>query len=559
MRKTKIIDCFIFFEELDMLEGRFKELYDKVDHFILVESNKTFTNQDKPLFFDENKERFSKWLDKVYHIIVDDMPDNLTDEELSKLSKDLSKRNNDWAREFHQRNAISRGFKELNLSFEDIIIVSDVDEIPNLNKLDEIKSKLPYNPLVLEQKWFVWNVDYEKQSSNWRGSCVFQLQHWLDRKNCINDIREIRWDFSPYFDVIKDGGTHFSWFGNHEFIRNKIFAFSHSELAGDFWLDDKNIDELIIDGYASNGINRDAGHLKKSDFTDYTPPDEFEYFSSLGFKIKSRDRKIYDCFLFDNELDMLNLRLSELYDYVDHFVIVEATNSHSGEVKELYYDKHKDLFKKFSDKIIHHVCTLPDEILYEPSDVEAPEDQKLNRFRENYNRNEIKTILDSQNLINDDIILISDLDEIPDTKIFEDIDKYLNDSFTIFLQRWHHWNFDWDFGDNYFWPGIALCKWSFLKNKTPQFIRSKRYDGTNTYYDEIIGWHLSWFGNIDMIKYKFKNSAHQELYKMEDDEINNFIYEGIGVGNVKLEKSNSDRFPLNKALLDNGTLFKLVI
>src|SRR3972149_9714059 len=71
----------------------------------------------------------------------------------------------------------------------------------------------------------------------------------------------------------------------------------------------------------------------------------------------SNDRsvKIYDCFTFFNELEILNIRLNELYNSVDHFVIVESTKTSDGKSKPLYYENNKNLFSKFSNKIIHIV------------------------------------------------------------------------------------------------------------------------------------------------------------------------------------------------------------
>ena len=65
-------------------------------------------------------------------------------------------------------------------------------------------------------------------------------------------------------------------------------------------------------------------------------------------------RKIYDCFNFFNELDLLEIRLNTLYDIVDYFVIIESNLTHSGEVKPFYYEDNKSRFEKFSDKIIHY-------------------------------------------------------------------------------------------------------------------------------------------------------------------------------------------------------------
>ena len=91
----KIYDCFPFYNELDLLDLRLAEHYDHVDYFVLVEANKTFQNNDKPFYYHDNKNRFSKWRDKIIHVRVMDMPDG----------------DNPWERETHQRNKILRGIE----------------------------------------------------------------------------------------------------------------------------------------------------------------------------------------------------------------------------------------------------------------------------------------------------------------------------------------------------------------------------------------------------------------------------------------------------------------
>ncbi|HZX73462.1 MAG TPA: hypothetical protein VFE57_03515, partial [Cyclobacteriaceae bacterium] len=69
-----VVDCFTFFNELDLLEIRLNILNETVDRFVLVEATRTFQNNPKPLYFNENKKRFEAFLPKITHIIVDDYP-----------------------------------------------------------------------------------------------------------------------------------------------------------------------------------------------------------------------------------------------------------------------------------------------------------------------------------------------------------------------------------------------------------------------------------------------------------------------------------------------------
>ena len=70
-----------------------------------------------------------------------------------------------WVRENHQRLSIGKALKTLDLNFDDIIIVSDVDEFPNLDNIDELNRNLPFSPVIFKQKWLVWNSSLEKIAS----------------------------------------------------------------------------------------------------------------------------------------------------------------------------------------------------------------------------------------------------------------------------------------------------------------------------------------------------------------------------------------------------------
>jgi len=556
MKKQKIIDAILFFNEIDLLELRFEELNDYVDHFVIVESTKTFTNKKKPLYFQQNKERFKKWQDKIYHYVVDDMPNDVSDEELEKLIKNENIRTNNFLREIHQRNSIGKAIKELYLDYEDIIIVSDVDEFPNPNKFKKLNDDLPFGPVIFKQKWFVWNVNLEKMH-HWMGSTAFYYSHYISKKSIFQDIRDKRWDENSHeFYIMENGGWHFSWFGDYDFIRNKVYSFAHSELATDFWLKDENIQSLIDDGYASNGLEKNGitGKLKKSDLSNIDLPKTWNSFKNYGFKIKKP--KIYDCFLFNHELDMLNLRLNEMDKYVDKFILIESRESHSGKEKKLYFQKNRNLFKNFLKKIEHVVIDLPSEVYYEPNPKPSNDIERLNWFRENYHRNSIKDVLERIKPNDDDIILISDVDEIWDDNILKRL-KYNQiefEKFKTIKQRWLQWSFKWDF-ENITWPGPAFCRWSYLKTTTPQKIRNFRYN-KETHLNDVNGWHLSWFGNVDFNLYKLRNFAHQELSKTTREELEKMINEGYLFDGYKMTQLNWDYYPKYKHIIEEGKLFK---
>ena len=201
----KIIDCFTFYNELDMLFLRLTELNDVVDYFIIVESTHTHAGHEKDLFFLVNKNRYNGFLHKIIHIVVDDMPNT----------------SNAWDNENHQRICIDRGIKKIELNDNDLIIISDCDEIPDSNTLKIIKTTGLNDTHSFEMDLYYYNMTC--YVSKWYNSKIIPYSNYKH----INNPEQIR--MSHINKVIKNGGWHLSYFGNVEFIKNKIVNFSHQE------------------------------------------------------------------------------------------------------------------------------------------------------------------------------------------------------------------------------------------------------------------------------------------------------------------------------------------
>ncbi len=201
----------------------------------------------------------------------------------------------------------------------------------------------------------------------------------------------------------------------------------------------------------------------------------FSFFlCSLNFA-SEKNYKIYDCFTFFNELEILNIHLTELYDEVDHFVIVEATKTFNGKKKPLYYKENKEKFKKFEDKIIHIVL-----------DSDGKNVEKMQR----------DAILQGlKNAKDDDIVIISDVDEIISSdKVKDLIDPLLNKQANLVRAelRSYKWFFNrWDPVNPFIEP-VALTKYEFLKNSTPHNLKT---DKTQKYFlVKEAGWHFTHMG-----------------------------------------------------------------
>jgi len=200
-----LYDCFVFFNELDLLELRFNILNDIVDKFVLVESTRTYSNKPKPLYFSENKERFSRFLPKIKHIVLDDFPEY----------------DGSWSVETHNRDAIARGL--LDCALDDVILISDVDEIPNPATV--LKFKNTNKILSLRQVVFYYYLNsINEKAPYWiLGTRILPYREFVGRSASI--VRGTDWD-----DCVDNGGWHFSYLCDPEKIITKVAAFGHQEL-----------------------------------------------------------------------------------------------------------------------------------------------------------------------------------------------------------------------------------------------------------------------------------------------------------------------------------------
>lgn len=249
----KIYDCFNFFNELDILEIRLNTLYDNVDYFIIVESSVTHSGEHKPFYFEENKERFSKFLDKIISYKVHDTPNdfinlNVSDDEtLTLINGFIEKQTNrfnrttqpDYGRDFFQKECVRRAL--INCNDEDIIIISDADEIPNPKILEKINNLDLENTIYsLNQTTYYYYLNLLKQK-DWYGS---KISFYKNIKNL--SFNEVRGDES-LSKKINEGGWHFSFQGGKDMVKNKILSYSARDLVNNNVLThlDSNIDNNI--------------------------------------------------------------------------------------------------------------------------------------------------------------------------------------------------------------------------------------------------------------------------------------------------------------------------
>ena len=232
----KLYDCFMYFDEDLVLDLRLNILNNYVDKFVIAEATKDHTGKDKKLNFNINN--FSKFKNKISYIIVEDMPTNLK----------FYKKN--WPvhhlRDQHQRNALARGYEDSN--DDDLIMISDIDEIPDPNKIKIFDVKNKYACFI--QKNFQSKINLLNISDkNWMGTKIIKKKY-IKSPQWLRNIKTAKPSFWKFYkprqpQLIYDGGWHFSFLKNPKGISKKIQSYSHSEYNKSIYTDEKKIAERI--------------------------------------------------------------------------------------------------------------------------------------------------------------------------------------------------------------------------------------------------------------------------------------------------------------------------
>lgn len=216
-----VVDIFSFFNELDLLEIRLSILDPYVDKFVIVEATETFSGVPKPLYFQENKERFKKWEHKIVHYVVDDYPHDAELLKMAQQSPNTGAGEHWWVREFYQKEAIKRAL--VGLDDEDICFVSDLDEIwsPDI----KITGDAVYKPKQLPYLYY-FNQRTDEDWMGWTGTIATKYKNI--KNACLNHLRT---DSMTDYVVIENGGWHFNAIGGKQ---QKKEAFKHPEYDFDW-------------------------------------------------------------------------------------------------------------------------------------------------------------------------------------------------------------------------------------------------------------------------------------------------------------------------------------
>lgn len=229
--------------------------------------------------------------------------------------------------------------------------------------------------------------------------------------------------------------------------------------------------------------------------------------------------RVFDSFIFFNELDLLELRLNILNDVVDYFVLTESPWTVSGNPKPLYYEENKKRFSKFNHKIIHNITKeIPNDFsnYYEKKLYHTPmAGVDLNgtpyrsypiRFqRAIFNRDSSIYGLINFGMKDDDLILTSDADEIINPLVLEDLTWFDSQNHYVCLQKAFYYKLNYLYQDN--WMGTRICTFKTLSNYSVDLLRNMHKEAHTI---ESAGWHWSFFGDADSFRLKLASYEHTE-------------------------------------------------
>jgi beta-1,4-mannosyl-glycoprotein beta-1,4-N-acetylglucosaminyltransferase len=250
---------------------------------------------------------------------------------------------------------------------------------------------------------------------------------------------------------------------------------------------------------------------------------------------------IIDAFTFFNEYDMLEARLEYYYDFVDKFVISECDHTHAGNYKGFNFENELKRYDKYLDKI-HYLKLSIDPTQYDFTKPKTTNYSAGNWILEKQQRNYLMNGLTSP----ESFVMISDVDEVCTIEsIRESISKYEDKMIAVGSNQEMFW-YSFKTKEPNFWSGSVLTKVKFAIEFSPEFFRVKRWILPKM----LSGYHMTYFMDIEKMKYKIENFAHQELNQKEFTEIEK-IKERISKGIEPFQRPNVPLVNVDKENIDS--------
>jgi beta-1,4-mannosyl-glycoprotein beta-1,4-N-acetylglucosaminyltransferase len=261
-------------------------MYPHVDAFVLVESTRTFIGNLKPLYYQENRERFAKYVDKIVHVVVDDLY-----AEPKIICNFVT--GEQWINEKHQRDGISLGIERLasdvekrgwKLKLDDVLLISDVDEIYDVKYLKELASIVVVKTdglMAIYMDMYYYHLK-NKVIDSWNFARLITYSYYLglpmttyhgmkEYRNISEKIRCYQGAIACSYGIF---GWHLSSFGDEYMISNKLKEFSHQEYNSSIFTNPKFIKERVEKGLDILGRTEDRFRFQRIEYADnpYLPP-----------------------------------------------------------------------------------------------------------------------------------------------------------------------------------------------------------------------------------------------------------------------------------------------
>ena len=383
INKHKIIDCFLFYNELDMLEFRLTELNEHVDYFFILDSDFDFAGNKKDSIFELNKNRFDSWKEKIIRIDCPELTVELFNQintekytQYKNLSTDIINKDNII---FYMMIKLIETLPQLELDFEDIIMFSDIDEIPDFTTLDLIGDYLLFNSVILRQKKFFWTTKYIDKDLSFGTSC-HQYTRIARNPLVLDHFYKVKSNKKFSNNTFLDSGWHFSHFEDLGNLHKKLELINNRE-------------------YSLKDLK-----LKMNNLTPIKHPDLRDEYSLMNYEgnLPKNVHLLPEQPVRRNWKRDILIKTENITNDGDFFQTINVSFA-------------TDTINKIDENII----VLPKNILY-------GDYTSLEEFQKTYGYNELKKIIKSLYLLNEDIITF-DFGEPKSFTWLEIKHKYISD------------------------------------------------------------------------------------------------------------------------------------
>jgi beta-1,4-mannosyl-glycoprotein beta-1,4-N-acetylglucosaminyltransferase len=401
LKKNKIVDCFFFYDEIEMLKMRVKELSPYVDYFIVIEGKIDFRNNPKKINFNLEDDFFNDYRQKINHLVYDKFDKSLLKElyENLKYERKLLSFNESIIDKFDIINYALNNLKEkilsLDLQFDDLILVSDVDEIPDLSNVDLIIEYIKFDSLILRQTNFVWSYNFYDTYPH-LGTCAFNKSKLVTKPKDLLFFYEQKFRGLYFPSIIVNNGYHFAHFYDYEKTLNKLNL-----------LHDSNEDVVLTKSAILESMKNLIHPNQKNKLYLHTL---VEYSGPLPKNSHLLNNQVIGRIWSKNFLVLIN-------------------PSEEAKHKGLISDYHQPFFINFTEEYIKRTTLQNEYDIFAPNETYYQEDTiSLDKFRYIYCLNEINKVLNRNLLLSHDFVIISLNNYVPSTDEIK-INLKKNDSY----------------------------------------------------------------------------------------------------------------------------------